>query len=161
MKKYYKLIAIINLLIILAFVNWSIYTKEALLEEGTLVLLELSPVDPRSIIQGDYMDLRYRLADTTNTKSASFSGFIALTLNANKTLQTSRIITNLPEASDDEVVLRYRVKNGRLTFGSESYLFQEGKGSKFAEAKYGGLIIDKKGTSILKGLYNDKYELLK
>lgn len=161
MKKYYKLIAVINLFIVLTFVNWSIYNKEGLLNEGSLVLLELAPVDPRSIIQGDYMDLRYQLADTTDSKSVASSGYIALTLNNNKTPLTSRIITNLPEASNDEVLLRYRVKNGRLTFGSESYLFQEGKGSKFAEAKYGGLIVDKTGQSILKGLYNENYELLK
>ncbi|MFX7329222.1 GDYXXLXY domain-containing protein, partial [Acinetobacter baumannii] len=33
--------------------------KEMLLKEGQLVLLPLAPVDPRSLMQGDYMALRY------------------------------------------------------------------------------------------------------
>src|SRR5205807_976804 len=37
--------------------------KERLLAEGAPILLELRPRDPRSLMQGDYMELRYALAD--------------------------------------------------------------------------------------------------
>lgn len=39
---------------ILALVNASILDKEKLLSEGQVVYLELAPVDPRSLMQGDY-----------------------------------------------------------------------------------------------------------
>jgi uncharacterized membrane-anchored protein len=40
-----------------------IYQKQHLVDSGRMVLLELAPVDPRSLMQGDYMALRFRIAD--------------------------------------------------------------------------------------------------
>ena len=52
--------------------------KERVVADGTPVLLELAPVDPRSLIQGDYMQLDYALArnlwdDATDPRAKSFS----------------------------------------------------------------------------------------
>ena len=52
-----------TLVIILGLVNWQIYQKEQHLAHGTKVYLELAPVDPRSLMQGDYMALRFKIAD--------------------------------------------------------------------------------------------------
>lgn len=62
MKKQSQILIIINLLLLLGYFNWSIYQKEQTLRDGQLVLFELAPVDPRSLMQGDYMNLRYREA---------------------------------------------------------------------------------------------------
>ena len=48
--------------LMLAAVNWGIYSRERLLAEGRVVMLELAPVDPRSLMQGDYMTLNFQLA---------------------------------------------------------------------------------------------------
>ena len=40
---------------ILVAVNVSIWQKEQLLDHGKVVLLPLAPVDPRSLMQGDYI----------------------------------------------------------------------------------------------------------
>ena len=56
-------IALVSLVIILGLVNWSIATKERHLAEARIVYLALAPVDPRSLMQGDYMALRFRLSD--------------------------------------------------------------------------------------------------
>src|SRR5690606_39326084 len=37
--------------------------KQRVLATGQTVLLELAPVDPRSLMQGDYMQLSYAIAD--------------------------------------------------------------------------------------------------
>ena len=58
-----KIIAVIALVLILAGVNWSIYQKEQHLATGAVVYLKLRPVDPRSLMQGDYMRLGFELAD--------------------------------------------------------------------------------------------------
>ena len=42
-------------------VNTGIYQAERTLSQGEVVYLELAPVDPRSLIQGDYMALDYAL----------------------------------------------------------------------------------------------------
>ena len=47
-------------LAMLAIVNFGIWQRENLLQSGRVVLLELVPVDPRSLVQGDFMRLSYR-----------------------------------------------------------------------------------------------------
>ena len=49
-----------GLVVILAAANWAIASRERLISSGEVVYLELAPVDPRSLMQGDYMSLRYR-----------------------------------------------------------------------------------------------------
>ena len=57
MKKYSRILIIVNLILLLGYFNWSVYQKEQTLKDGQLVLLQLAPVDPRSLMQGDYMRL--------------------------------------------------------------------------------------------------------
>ena len=46
-------VALAGLLLVLAAVNYSIYGKEEIVRSGETVYLELAPVDPRSLMQGD------------------------------------------------------------------------------------------------------------
>ena len=55
MKNYKSILILLNLGILLILFNKSLLHKEDTLANGTLVLLELAPVDPRSLMQGDYM----------------------------------------------------------------------------------------------------------
>ena len=64
MKKYSSILIIANLVLLLVYFNWSVYQKEQTLKEGQLVLLQLAPVDPRSLMQGDYMRLNYKEASS-------------------------------------------------------------------------------------------------
>ena len=50
-------------LLVLGGVNKSIIDKEQIKTNGEIVFVDLTPRDPRSIMQGDYMALRFRLAD--------------------------------------------------------------------------------------------------
>ena len=49
-------------LLVLGAVDYSILGKESVKRDGVVVYLDLMPRDPRSIMQGDYMTLRFRLA---------------------------------------------------------------------------------------------------
>ena len=64
MKKYSRILIIANLILLLGYFNWSVYKKEQILKDGRLVLLQLVPVDPRSLMQGDYMRLSYKEASS-------------------------------------------------------------------------------------------------
>ena len=48
-----------GLALVLAVANGSIWQREQLLGSGRVVILELAPVDPRSLMQGDYMALTF------------------------------------------------------------------------------------------------------
>lgn len=43
----------------LGFTGYQSIANETALKEGTSVILQLEPLDPRSVLQGDYVQLRY------------------------------------------------------------------------------------------------------
>ena len=61
MKRHLILVGLVGVCLVF---GGMVVQKEAVLEEGHLVLLALAPVDPRSLMQGDYMTLRYAVAVT-------------------------------------------------------------------------------------------------
>ena len=61
MSKKYRIVLAANLILVLAFFAFSVVQKETLISKGTEVLLRLAPVDPRSLMQGDYMALNYQI----------------------------------------------------------------------------------------------------
>lgn len=156
MKKYKGIIILINLIILLGLFNYSILQKEELLSEGQLVLLELAPVDPRSLMQGDYMRLRYAISDNINADSISKRGFCVVTLEENGIAKNVRIQENKTPIYDNEFLIEYTSKEWRgINIGAESYFFQEGDADKYDNAKYGGIKVDNKGNSLLIGLYDE------
>lgn len=171
-KKY---IIVINLIGVLFYFGKAVIEKETLLQEGELVLLELAPADPRSLMQGDYMDLRYAISqnlhlykdvlETDTLEENRFSirrldeelpkrGALVIQLDSVGVGEGVRIYSESTPLKKGELVIRYFKPNWRLNIGAESYFFQEGEGEKFEEAKYGGLRIDAEGNSVLVGLYD-------
>ena len=51
------LLVVVTVVALLTMVNWRIAQFEQLLQDGKVVRFALAPVDPRSIMQGDYMAL--------------------------------------------------------------------------------------------------------
>lgn len=156
MKKYKWIIILINLIILLVLFNNSIYQKEKLLSDGQLILLELAPVDPRSLMQGDYMNLRYAISENINSDSISKRGFCVLKLEENGIAKRVRIQENKKPINENEFIIEYTSKEWRgINIGAESYFFQEGEADKYENAKYGGIKVDNQGNSLLVGLYNE------
>jgi uncharacterized membrane-anchored protein len=156
MKKYKWIVILINLIILLGLFNNSILQKEELLTNGQLVLLELAPADPRSLMQGDYMRLRYAISDNINSDSISKRGFYIVKLEANGIAKKVRIQENKIPINDNEFLIAYTSKKWRnINIGAESYFFQEGEADKYEGAKYGGIKVDSQGNSLLIGLYDE------
>jgi uncharacterized membrane-anchored protein len=59
MKRIFTWLVIAGLVLVLGVANYDIWQKQQVVENGQQILLELRPVDPRSLIQGDFMRLRY------------------------------------------------------------------------------------------------------
>ena len=155
MKKYNWLIILLNLVILLVYYNCSILKKEELLKNGQLVLLKLAPVDPRSLMQGDYMALRY---DISRDFSESFSkrGYCVVRLDQNGVAEKVRFQDGLTPLDEGEHLIGYTFTNEwSVNIGAESFFFQEGHAERYDKAKYGGVKIDGKGNSLLVGLYDE------
>lgn len=161
MKKYKWTIILVNLVILLFLFNKSIFKKEALLEEGKLVLLKLAPVDPRSLMQGDYMRLNYEITDGVKLDSITKRGFCVVKFDSINITKKVRFQENVTPLNDDEFLINYTQSDWNINIGAESYFFQEGEGEKFENAKYGGVKIDDKGNSLLVGLYDENLNLIK
>ena len=68
-------------LVVLIVMNSLIYQKDQLTTNGQVVFLELSPRDPRSLMQGDYMWLDYAIA-RNQSETLPTDGYLALQLDA-------------------------------------------------------------------------------
>lgn len=156
MKKYSALFIVANLIILLAYFNRSVFQKEKILADGQLLLLALAPVDPRSLMQGDYMNLRYAIAEKSNLDTLPRRGYCIVQLDSAGIAQKVRMQSTLTPLEPGEYAINYTAPEGyEIQLGAESYFFQEGEGEKYDKAKYGGLKVDKNGNSLLVGLYDE------
>lgn len=161
MKKISTVFIITNLLLLLGYINYSIYAKEKILTEGNLVLLRLAPVDPRSLIQGDYMQLSYEISNGFENPVPK-KGYCIIMIDSNGVAKRVRFQQNLQPLSGRELAIAYSRRNSwTFKIGAESYFFQEGDAEKFTNAKYGGLRLDGKGNSVLVGLFNEKFQQIR
>lgn len=155
-----RLLIALGAAIILGAVNFNIYQREQLLESGRSVFLELAPVDPRSLMQGDYMALRFAVESSLfGVRENLQDGRIVLTLDERGVGTFTRFDTGTPLAAN-EVVMRYRVRNERAKFGTNAYFFQEGTADLYAGARFGEFKVASSGDAILTALRGEKLELL-
>lgn len=164
MKKYKQMLILSNLLLLLVYFNWSVFQKEQTGAKGELILLRLAPVDPRSLMQGDYMALNYeviRVGELYSYAHASSRGYAVMALDSNHVGRIIRLQAATSGLGKGERLIKYH-KGGydQLKLGAESFFFEEGQGEVYEKAVYGGLKIDDKGNSILIGLYDENFGLI-
>lgn len=153
-----KAIAVAAGLLVLAAVNWNIFAREQLLETGQVVLLELAPVDPRSLMQGDYMALRFKIApQMAGQDRAVDDGYAVVQLGEHGVASFVRRDRGEPLAPG-ALRLRYRVRDGFVKFASNAYFFEEGTGNAYARARYGEFRVAPNGDMLLTHLVNENFE---
>ena len=140
----------------LGLVNGLIWQKEQLIAQGRPVFVKLAPVDPRSLIQGDYMRLNYALpAPATLAQSAGPwqpRPRIEGRIDARGVLADARLLTPEQEATPGWQVLELSPVNGRWTLVSDAWYFQEGQEPLFRAAVYGEFRAQQDGRALLVGL---------
>ena len=141
--------------LVLGAVNFAIVDKERLLRNGATMLVELAPVDPRSLIQGDYMRLDYAMTRRTEVGGGygwPRNGRVVVTLDEHGVAQFERRYEGGPLAPGEHL-LQYRIRGGRrMRIGSDAFFFEEGTASRYTTARYGELRVDENGESVLVGL---------
>jgi uncharacterized membrane-anchored protein len=160
-------LVILGLLLVISVANYNILEKEQVLDGGRQVLLELRPVDPRSLIQGDYMRLAYAdevFPATEIIDSLPYKGTIVLALGADDVAVFSRLDDGSSLAQNEQrlqykrIVRRWGAPDLRI--GAESFLFQEGQAEVYEDAKYGVLRVDEDGGSVLVGLADESRRII-
>lgn len=166
------------------FFAWNRYHDRAsLIENGRVVLLELAPRDPRALLQGDYLRLRYRLADTlhalarpprspgdrrsspgdrtpVDARAGAASGRLVLGVDENGVGRFRRIEDGTPLAGDERILRWRRIGNG-IRFAGGAWFVQEGTADQWRGARYGLLRVNEDGDALLSGLLDENWRLLK
>jgi len=161
-----KWIAVISMLLIVVLVNHDIYKKEQILEKGQMVLLELAPLDPRSIMQGDYMRLRFAIErqmlkeedEDINYNSIQHGYFVA-NLNSNN-IGTFSHIDKGEALAENQVKMEYKIRYGRIYLATHAFFFQEGTASEYTKARYGEFRVDANGQLLLNNLRDGSFAIL-
>lgn len=137
------------------FVGVTIWQKERLLRYGDVVKLELEPVDPRSVLQGDYIQLRY---DISTIRSLAGSGKVQVLLrkgpdgvhrfagvyavNGEKRPGFTR--------QQGDIVISGTFYDTRVVYGIESYFVPEKTGVRWQEnARFAYVRVSKNGDALL------------
>ena len=138
-------------LAVLCLFNVSIYQKEQIRQNGDTVLLELAPVDPRSLMQGDYMRLRYKAAAALpQDSSLPAHGQLVIAVDHDRVGSYRRVDNNAPLQSSEK-----KMKYGRTGIVPDSFLFQEGQADTYRRAKYGVFKFEGPDNYILVGLADE------
>jgi uncharacterized membrane-anchored protein len=147
-----RTVILVAALMVLVAINGSMFVKERLKTHGERIYLELGSVDPRSLMQGDYMALHFRITDTL---AADRSGSAALRVD------TRGVATLDPQPTSASPRIRYRVRNGAIWLGTNAYFFEEGTGERYAAAQYGEFRLDRDtGEAVLVGLADENLHAL-
>ena len=165
-------IALVSLVIILLLVNWSIYQKKNHIANGKTAYLELAPVDPRSLMQGDYMALRFQLSRKVsdalpkNRESRRWrhnidasDGQIIVKLDEKNIASYKALYTDQTLAKN-ELLMRYRVRDGAVKFATNAFFFQEGHAKHYESARYGQFQVDDQGELLLIAMYDKELKKL-
>ncbi len=164
MKYVYNGLLLAGLVLVLAVANLNIQERQAIVDDGRPLLLQLRPVDPRSPMQGDYMELRYDRSvfpDTDIAERLPVAGSVILAVDDRNIGRFARIDDGTPPSAG-EVRLRYKLRldGGELRYGAESFFFQEGHAERYDKARFGVLHLDEAGSSVLIGLAGEDGKLL-
>ncbi len=146
--------------LIIVALNAIIIQKELFLKNGESIYLELAPVDPRSLMQGDYMNLNYKVAEDIRTnlfdKELQNRGRIIIRIDEQKIAHFQEFDVNNRPLKPHERHLKWRKSSDfQFAIGASSYFFQEGRAPHFEQAKFAEIKLAPSGSTLLVGLLDE------
>lgn len=149
---------------ILAIANVGIAQKERLIRDGRPVFVELAPVDPRSLVQGDFMRLNFAISGGVDERRAGLLRAqrprVIAKVDARGVARLERMAPREAVLGPDELAVELTPKGGRWTLVTDAWFFAEGEGARWAKARYGEFRVDGAGRALLVGLRGANLEPL-
>lgn len=142
-------------LAVLAIANLGIWQKQDLIAHGQPVYVALAPVDPRSLMQGDYMRLDFRLPGTLRDGPQDLPGaaraYVVASRDARGVAALLRAADGKP-LSGGEFLIELTPKGGNWMLVSDAWFFAEGQAERYARARFGEFRVAEDGRALLVGL---------
>lgn len=147
-------------LLTLLVANGAIWQKEHLIAYGTKVFLPLAPVDPRSLLQGDYMRLNFAAVNDNNLPLlADLRGkrpLMVVKLDERGVASVVRPLTTSDKAGTalaaDDLLIELTPKGGRWVVVTDAWFFKEGDAALWQNAKFGEFRVLPDGRALLVGM---------
>ena len=157
-----QLALLLSGLAILAGINATVWRYEHAMSSGEVVLLRLAPVDPRSLMQGDYMRLNYEIARELTSRDARATqnkGSDTLVIRLDAHQVASLVADGKPDRlASDERLLQVHQSERQWQIGPDAYFFEEGTGGQYETARYGEFRLQADGKTLLVGLRDEAYQ---
>ncbi|QWZ84885.1 GDYXXLXY domain-containing protein [Aeromonas sp. FDAARGOS 1404] len=157
-----QLALLLSGLAILAGINATVWRYEHAMSSGEVVLLRLAPVDPRSLMQGDYMRLNYEIARELTSRDARATqnkGSDTLVIRLDAHQVATLVADSKPDRlASDERLLQVHQSERQWQIGPDAYFFEEGTGEQYEMARYGEFRLQADGKTLLVGLRDEAYQ---
>ncbi|MEZ7008273.1 GDYXXLXY domain-containing protein [Aeromonas veronii] len=157
-----QLALLLSGLAILAGINATVWRYEYAMSSGEVVLLRLAPVDPRSLMQGDYMRLNYEIARELTSRDARATqdkGSDTLVIRLDAHQVATLVADGKPDRlASDERLLQVHQSERQWQIGPDAYFFEEGTGEQYEAARYGEFRLQADGKTLLVGLRDEAYQ---
>jgi uncharacterized membrane-anchored protein len=148
----------LGVLAVLGVANTAIVQKERLIARGQPVFVELAPVDPRSLMQGDYMALNFRIPSDAMPAPERRLGVRRPQVVARRDARGVAVITRADDGQPlaaGEIRIELTPKSGRWMLVSDAWFFREGDAQRWAAARYGEFRVVDSGQALLVGLADE------
>ncbi len=143
----------------IVFLIGFITVREVALRTGTEVVLQTVPVDPRSLLQGDYAILDYEIARTPDwMRDLSTGSTVYVELQRHPDVWSAWDYTTKHSQVAGETFIKGRVdRRGHLDFGIGTYFVPEGTGRIIETAGDVKVVVnlDSDGNAVIKDVLVD------
>jgi len=145
--------------------NGAIWQKERLIAEGQPVFVALAPVDPRSLMQGDYMRLRFALPEDVSTPLLGWEDerrpHLTARLDDRRVATLLRLHDAAAPLAEGEILLQLTPKDGRWILVTDAWFFREGEATRFAAARFGEFRVMPDGRALLVGVVDQNLQAIR
>ena len=152
-----------GLLLVLLVANGGIWQKEQLIAKGEAVFVALEPVDPRSLMQGDFMRLNFVnlgvLSTLASVENAPGRPLVVARRDARGVAELLRPYTK-ETLGQVEFLLELTPKNGNWVLVSDAWFFKEGEAARWEKARYGEFRVMPDGRALLVGMRGEDLQAL-
>jgi uncharacterized membrane-anchored protein len=137
----------------------AIWQKQDLIANGRPVFVQLAPVDPRSLMQGDYMRLNFLVPGEVlrewPDKTAERPKVVARRDERNVATLVRPARAGEPLAAG-EFLFELTPKNGDWILVTDAWFFREGEAERWAAAKFGEFRVLPDGRALLVGMADEQ-----
>ena len=155
-----RILCAVGVVVALGYTGSQVVGHERVLVQGQTVYLRLAPVDPRSLVQGDFMRLDYEVSrdltrelrkDRRIDEAVGAEGTAVLSLD-DRGIGTLARLDDGSSLGVGEHRLGFETRSRWVRLATHAYLFQEGHASVYEDAVFGEFAVMPSGRAVLVAL---------